>query len=80
MGADAVEETVKKYVREYKPREELVLAVAYPSETGKGSNVSSMRLSLRPSFEECCRRPPFTMDVLQIDYDKVEEDKRDKAE
>lgn len=76
MGASAVGGTVAKYIEAYEPREELVLAVACPAEDGKGSNVSTLRLQLRPSFEECRKRVPFTMDVLQIDYDKVESDER----
>jgi len=76
MGASAVEDTVTKYVEDYDPRKELVVAVCTPTETGKGTHVSSMRLSLVPSFEECSKHPPFTMDVLQIDYDKVEKDER----
>jgi len=76
MGASAVAPTVVQYIGSYEPREELVLVVACPAETGKGSNVSTLRLALRPSFDECLKRVPFTMDVLQIDYDKVESDER----
>lgn len=76
MGAAVVQNSLTKLLQLYDPRKELVVAVAAPTESGKGSHVTSLRLGLQPSFEQCYKYPPFTMDVMQINYDEVKQDER----